>query len=565
MDRRDFLRSTIQPAQPKSKPEATIPRSASRAKPSARVSGDGLALYTGPWGTDQVIHLLRRTTFGATKRDVDLLKGELPWDAVHILLTAPSEAPEPPLNNYYNATYQDPTGVQPGTTWVTAPYGDGTVDSRRTTSFKSWWTGQMLNQSASIQEKMTLFWHNHFATATQTVGDARYVYQHNALLRSYALGNFKELTKKVTVDPAMLRYLNGYVSTKTAPDENYARELQELFTLGKGPDSNYTEDDVKAAARVLTGWRDSRTNINTYFDATRHDTTNKQFSSFYNDQVIQGRTGAAGAREVDDLVDMIFAQPEVAKFLCRRLYRWFVHYTIDEGVEENVITPLADILRNNDYEIRPVLFALFNSAHFFAADNVGGAIKNPIDYCVGLCRQFDVVFPGGNSVPDQYRMWDYLRFRAASMQMNLADPPNVAGWPAYWQEPGYYEIWINSDTLPKRVRLADTLISTTGYRNGNVTLIIDPLKFVAQFSNPGDPNLLVSDLIAYLFAISVSDEQKDVLKKTLLSGQTNDYYWTNAWVAYQTNPGDAMNRNIVRSRLQSLLKYLLDIAEYQLC
>ena len=565
MDRRDFLRTTIQPARPQSKPEAAVSWSASRASPPVRVNGAGLEPYDGPWETEQIIHLLRRTTFGATKRDVDLLRGQPRWDAVHTLLPESFEDPQPPLNNYNNATYQDPTGVAAGATWVSAPYGDGTVNSRRQNSFKSWWTGQLLNQSASIVEKMTLFWHNHFATAIQVVEDARYVYKHNALLRTYALGNFKELTKKITVDPAMLRYLNGHLNSKTAPDENYARELQELFTLGKGPDSQYTEDDVKAAARVLTGWRYSGANINSFFDTARHDTTNKRFSSFYNNRVIAGRTGAAGAQETDDLISMIFEQAEVAKFLCRRLYRWFVHYTIDEDTEANIIAPLADIFRNNNYEVRPVLFALFNSAHFYAADNVGAAIKNPVDYCVALCRQFDVVFPGGNSVPDQYRMWDYLRNRASSMQMNLGDPPNVAGWPAYWQEPGYYEMWINSDTLPKRVRLADTLISTTGYRNGNVTLLIDPMKLVAQFSNPGDPNVLVSDLVTYLFAVSVSDERREILKKTLLSGQTNDYYWTNAWVSYQTNPGDAMNRNIVRTRLQSLIKYLLDIAEYQLC
>jgi uncharacterized protein (DUF1800 family) len=141
--------------------------------------------------------------------------------------------------------------VPPGGVWVNAPYGDGTINSRRITSFKSWWTGQMLTQQVSLREKMVLFWHNHFSTQTATVSDSRYIYKHNNLLRTMAFGNFKELVKQITIDPAMLRYLNGYASSKTAPDENYARELQELFTMGKGPNSKYTESDVKAAARLL--------------------------------------------------------------------------------------------------------------------------------------------------------------------------------------------------------------------------------------------------------------------------------------------------------------------------
>ena len=129
----------------------------------------------------------------------------------------------------------------------------------------------MINQGTSIHEKMILFWHNHFATETLDIGDARYVYKHHMLLRKYALGNFKEFVKEITIDPAMLRYLNGYLNNKNSPDENYARELQELFTLGKGPKSNYTEGDVKAAARVLTGYTVNATIISSVFDPNRHD------------------------------------------------------------------------------------------------------------------------------------------------------------------------------------------------------------------------------------------------------------------------------------------------------
>ena len=137
----------------------------------------------------------------------------------------------------------------------------------------------------------------------------------------------------VTKNAGMLIYLNGDKNAKTAPDENYARELQELFTLGKGPGSKYTEADVKAAARVLTGWRVERFGVTSYFDATRHETGDKVFSSFYNDTTIKGKSSAAGANETDELVDMIFQQNEVAMYLCRKLYRYFVYYDIDTTTE----------------------------------------------------------------------------------------------------------------------------------------------------------------------------------------------------------------------------------------
>ena len=156
----------------------------------------------------------------------------------------------------------------------------------------------MINQDRSIREKMLLFWHNHFATETVDVGNGNLLYKHVNLMRTSALGNFKQLVRDITLDPAMLVYLNGRFNTATAPDENYGRELQELFTIGKESNPNYTEADVKAAAKVLTGWRVD-TNLNTfpsYFTSSRHDSTNKVFSSFYNNTVITGRTLRAATK-----------------------------------------------------------------------------------------------------------------------------------------------------------------------------------------------------------------------------------------------------------------------------
>jgi uncharacterized protein (DUF1800 family) len=173
-------------------------------------------------------------------------------------------------------------------------------------------------------------------------------YRYNILLRQYALGNFKEMTRAVTMDPAMLKYLNGNANTKKAPDENYGRELQELFTVGKGPGSHYTEADVKAAAHVLTGFRienKSLPDIHGVFDAGRHDENDKQFSDFYQNTTIKGRKGKEGEMELDDLLALIFSQPEVARFICRKLYRFFVYHNIDEETEKTIIEPLAELFR----------------------------------------------------------------------------------------------------------------------------------------------------------------------------------------------------------------------------
>jgi len=531
-------------------------------------SSAGLEPYTGTWGTEQMLHLLRRTTFGASRSDLTAIKTKTVSETVELLLTVPP-IPMPPVNNY--STSADPSGVLPGETWVNAAY-DSTVNGSRYTSWKAWWINEMISQQLSIREKMTLFWHNHFSTETADVGDARYVYKHHALLRQFALGNFKELTKQITTDPAMLRYLNGFVNTKTAPDENYGRELQELFTVGKGPDSHYTEDDVKNAARVLTGWRIDGINNVSYFDSTRHDTSSKTFSSFYNSTTITGRTGAtAGALELDDLMTMIFAQHEVAIFLARKLYRFFVYYIIDAGIETNVIMPLAEIIRTNNYEIKPALSALLKSAHFFDPVNIGCVIKTPIDLTVGLCREFSINGKSSASPPvlltpaQQYGIWEYLRSQSSTMQMNLGDPPNVAGWSPYYQEPQYYEIWINADTLPKRNQFTDTMISTNGYTKSNARLVIDPIAYADQCSNPSDPTILVNEIVQHLYAITISDTLKSSLKtSSLLSGQASDHYWSDAWNAYKANTNDTNAKSTVVTRLQSLLKALMNAAEYQL-
>jgi uncharacterized protein (DUF1800 family) len=387
------------------------------------------------------------------------------------------------------------------------------------------------------------------------------------LLRRNALGNFKTLVREVTLEPAMLRYLNGYASSKKAPDENYGRELQELFTMGKGPGSHYTEGDVKAAARVLTGYTINYKTFTSSFDPHRHDESDKEFSAFYDNHVIRGRKGKEGADELDELLDMLLAREEVSRFVCRKLYRFFVYHEIDDATEKNVIGPLAALFRKKKYEIAPVLEELFRSRHFFDPANYGCMIKSPVDFTVGLCREFGIAFPDASDCEEQYGLWEQLRNQAAALQQNIGDPPNVAGWQAYYQEPEFDKLWISSDTLPKRNQFTDRMVGGGFARNGK-KIGIDPLVFAAGLSNPGDPDGLIRDSVQALFQVEVSAQELQFIKTNILLsglvGMVSDHYWTNAWQAYRNKPDDKGARNIVVTRLRSLYKYLMELPEYQL-
>jgi uncharacterized protein (DUF1800 family) len=558
MDRRDFLTAG-------KKKKTTQAAHVHAFSPTRTTSG--INTYTGTWDTNEVIHLLKRTMFGAKKADVDYFLGKTMSQAVDELLTPTAPDPAVPVKEYATSTtlgVNADGNIAQGTTWINDINSDGTVQSQRRSSYKKWLTGVMINQDRSIREKMIFFWTDHFGNEAGDVGNGNWVYKQHALIRQHALGNFKQLVRDITVDVAMLRYLNGYLSTGTAPDENYGRELQELFTIGKGPDSKYTENDVKEAAKVLTGWQVNGTTYQSVFTSSRHSTVNKTFSSFYNNTVITGRTGAtAGDLEVNDLMNMIFANSEAAKFIVRKIYRWFVYYDIDAGTEANIITPLADIFRLNNYNIRPVLNALFKSEHFFDVLNQGCMIKTPADLVIGTMREYNVVMPALTDWDTNYGHWNTLYAYMVNQGLNLHDPPNVAGLPAYYQEPLFHEIWITTDSLPKRNQYTDVMTST-GYSRNGIRMQFDFVAFAKTFSNPGNPNDLIDDALKYMYRVSLSPQVKQQLKsQMLLTGQQYDYYWTNAWMAYIASP-TAANLTIINTRLKALFQYLMNLSEFQL-
>ena len=543
----------------------------------------GLNPYTGSWGKQEVLHLLKRTGYGFKKIDVDALLALNMTNAVNAVLNINITAPSPPVNSYNNYS-PDESNLPYGADWTNDPLpaGTNTTNSRRIDSLSQWNFGLACDQNVTIKEKMTWFWYHFIPVDFETVRSApfsyagsnscRILYSYIKMFRDNPLGNYKTLIRKMATQPAMMYYLNNQANTKTSPDENFARELMELFTLGKDPLSQYTEVDVIQAAKVLTGWRVVNLNTatpSTNFDINFHDTSNKQFSSFFNNTVIN----SAGASELDALIDMIFTKSQVvSEYICRRLYRYFIYYDIDSTIESNIIIPLARTFVANNWEIEPVLNQLFKSQHFYDMANRGVYIKSPFDLVIGSLRTFNLNYTvtDATNFEAQYRVWNYFNNNVLTgLEQTMGKIPNVSGWVAFYQNPSFHEYWINSSTTQKRFDFLNRLFNgyNLTYNSLTTRIEVDLIGFIQQFDPAicSDPDLLVSECIKFLLPIDISSTQKEQIKiQSLLSNQTTNNYWTSAWSLYLSDTSNTTNKNSVKTRLKSLLVTLTQLAEYQL-
>ena len=550
----------------------------------------GLAPYAGAWTIWEVAHLLRRIGFGVKKNELETLLALSPAAAVDALLniTAPTVPSATPLN-YYQNSLPDSGGILLGDSWATnnltyVNTNDGTNNYYRQLSLTSWSWGLCINDNTTIREKMVQFWY-HFIPINfedirnQQNNSATMCNDYMTLLRTNALGNFKTLIKAIAKTPAMLVFLGNQYSTASVPNENFARELMELFTLGKIPTQNYTESDVIAASKVLSGWRVASF-VASYpfapgFNAAYHNQTNKTFSTTFTNSAttttINNQTGVNGANEFDLFFDLLFTQQQttIAKYVCRRLYRFFIYYDIDANVETNVIVPLAALLVSNNWNIAPVVSTLFKSEHFFDIANKGVMIKSPIDFIAGTLRTFNInttAVAGASQIVNQYTIWNYFQnYALNNLEQGYGLVPNVSGWKAYYQPPAYYQNWINANAIQKRAGLLTSFIN--GFSSGGVTVKIDAIAFVQQFANATiqDPDLLINAITPYFFTIDLPVAYKNETKiQTLLGSQVTNSYWTTAWNNYTGTPTNSSFANTVRNRLNSLLTTFLQLAEYQL-
>ncbi|MBS11276.1 MAG: hypothetical protein CME19_06715 [Gemmatimonadetes bacterium] len=460
-----------------------------------------------PWDDVRAGHLLRRTVFGPTPTEINEAIRSRPEDVVEQLLTD-QRLPDPP-DTWVN---EDP--------FVRPDRDQRRIQREQLDQTRQWWMTLIANQGLSLTEKMTLFWHDHFATQAVDVKRPQLMFKQNTRFRQSAFGNFKTLVLAMNTDPAMLYYLDGRLNRVGNPNENYARELMELFTMGVG---NYTEQDVGEASRALTGWvvdgRRSRLND------SRHDKGQK---------TILGETGNWNDLSVTRI---IFDQPVTARFICRKLYQEFVYHYPDE----HIVDQLAQILRENDYELKPVLETLLLSAHFFDDSTIGSKIKSPIDLTAGTARSLGLRVGEGDNLTAEF-----LVDQAEDLGQKLLDPPNVAGWQGY-------RSWISTNTLPKRHLHTDKLVDGKSHFVGRNYYTMNPMDhkaYIKTFPNPWDATELVHSMGRCMTSFPVDAEREEMFLTVLLEGAE----------VYDWNP-DATG---AKFRMANLLKLILELPEYQL-
>lgn len=560
-----------------------------------------LSKYTGPWGRREAAHLLRRAVFGASRATlISAVSNGL--DATLATVFAPVPPSVPPTHPNDNSQWVPPAGKVWTKTAVvtdqTKPELSTGYDLAKGSAFynnitKQWWLQSMIHGPVSIHEKLTLFWSNHFATEMQIVQNGIFSFELLAYLRANAFGNVKDMARRVTLDAAMLRYLNGNVNTKGSPNENYARELMELFTIGKGalaaPDdyTTYTEQDVRAAARVLTGWRDFSArdlnvtqgdtdlrdneprfppmfpdNPNVMFIASNHDTSDKAFSARFGNRVIKGRTGQqAGVDELNELLDMLFTQPATARYIVTRLYRFFVNTDITDDVRRDIIEPLASDLRSNGYFVGPVLKRLFASEHFFDPALRGCQLRSPADVVIGALRTATTwTTPADQGLAN--RLYGAFLNAMIGQQMDLVDPSSVAGWEAYYQAPDFDRMWLTTATLPLRNGFTDGLLVNSNALGRKP--VLDTVEFVKGLTDTGDPLGLIEQVNEIFFTVPFSEAVTMMLAEEVLMNGGRYYEWTALWNSHIQNPTNAPARTAVKTPLDRLFKYLFRMAEYQL-
>ena len=388
---------------------------------------------------DDARHLLNRSGFGATDAEIRRFAGMTRADAARTLLaqTRTTAVTPPPAFTAESGPLRyprDKASADERKQFQQEQIRDGL-------ELRGWWIQEMLATPSPLTERMTLFWHNHFVSAQQKVRLAVLMYRQNVTLRENALGNFGALLHAIARDPAMVIYLDSAQNRKGTPNENFAREVMELFTLGEG---HYGEQDIKEAARAFTGWSLNRETGHFMFRPFIHD---------YGRKTVLGRTGYLDG---DDVLDILLARPETAELVVRKLWREFV----SPDPDEREVARIAARFRESRYEIKVALQEILTSDAFYAPENRGVLVKSPVDLVVGTLRDFGM--RPGETVP--------FAVAAAGMGQNLFGPPNVKGWPGG-------DAWINASTLLARKAFLDRL-----FRAGDA----------AQDQSAAQPEMMVS-------------------------------------------------------------------------
>lgn len=537
--------------------------------------------YQGDWGKRQVQHLYNRIGYGADFADIDYALTQTLDDLVEELIDEAMAIPVPD-DNLFPWAYQSP--IDP-----TVPDGE---PPHYPNSQDKW--GQMRHDflggliKSPVRYKLTLFWHNHFVTETPEIRTAiTYLFLYYRLLHEYSFGNFKTFTEKMGLNPYMLIYLNGRDSRKEQPNENYPRELLELFTIGEG---NYLPDDIENVAKALTGWK-ATTNVFTvsqgeghyaiYPDDTFLTIAHHDFSSSIN---LFGQFRApSGAQTKEEAYnkylwvhDVIFTEKaiEASEHICRKLYKYYVY----EEPDETTVSSMAETLRANDWQIHVVLRQLFKSEHFFSTQAYGANIKSPLELFAAFYKQtglvynthwfnvsyaFDENFDPNHpfnytQIPEpaiaNKNNVGYFYGEASGLGQRLFFPPSVAGWPGG-------QAWISEFTLVNRWEFLRRHITYTINNNDGlpVSVAVDNhyKQIILDISEDIDsvyPDDIVRAIIAHYMIIPPNEEFTGYAIVEFKDDIPINYIEDETWI----------HREYPAPQFKALMRYLIKLPEFQL-
>ncbi|MEE9438805.1 MAG: DUF1800 family protein [Saprospiraceae bacterium] len=515
--------------------------------------------YTGPWNINNANYLLDRLTYTKNKSKIEQVLN-LGLEASVDLLFNNGLKYDQPIHYVFDG---DPNAAV-GESWVNTP-SNNSIDKlrfERRRSLNGWIIGNFIESEFTILPKLIMFWHNHLPITSLNIPE--FGYHYFDILRRNCKGDFRSLIEEITICPAMLRFLNGNTNIKGSSNENYARELLELFTIGRGEIAgegdytNYTEQDVVEIARALTGWKfriKDDGEVTSYLNQNKHDTTNKQLSYRFDNVVIVNKN----EEEYKTVIDIILQKKEVAYNIVRQLHIWFVGADITNDVEENVIIPLGDQLYSDNYQLESTLKKLFLSDYFFDSQRRGCMLLSPLDYVSKVLNTTETEF--SETLIDKYYLWVFLYAAVRKIGQKILDVPSVAGWTAYFQAPLYYQIWINSVSLIERETLVKKLIKGVVYQDKSIKT--DSLKLVNSLKNPTDINDLLEEMVSLFFTVTISDGQKTYLKQILIPGLP-DFEWTVEYGIYLSTPNDEELEQSIRQKTDSLVFAMLTMAEFHL-
>jgi uncharacterized protein (DUF1800 family) len=399
------------------------------------LSSLAFAAASAPMGEDDARHLLGRTVFGATPEAVTEFAGLSRAEAVERLLngarTAPVNAPPSAALEYTPPARIRSLSDEDRKAFQREQRQNGL-------ELRAWWADEMLVSDSPLTEHMTLFWHNHFVSSIAKVKSPRLMLDQNLLLRREALGNFATMLHDVSKDPAMLVYLDSASNRRGSPNENFAREVMELFTLGVG---HYGEPDIKEAARAFTGW------------SIEPATGAYKWRPFAHDRGIKTVLGRSGDFDGDAVLDILLSRPETAEFVVRKLWLEFVSPQPDEAE----VRRIARDFHSSGYEIKVALRDLLNSPAFWGPENRAVLVKSPADLVIGTLRSIDYADAEARPVAVALRQ----------LGQDLFAPPNVKGWPGG-------DVWINSSTLLARKQVLERIARSMRGRSLDRTVLLDP-------------------------------------------------------------------------------------------